>query len=78
MSEPVTTFGGATKLPLPVERILMSESAMSCTEVIVLGWKEDGSLHFAMSDPGLDRALMLLAIAQQQVVNEANSTASPF
>lgn len=68
----VTNFVGATKLQIPVERVLTSDTALALTEVLVVGWKEDGSLHFAMSDPDLSRALLLLACAQRLVVEEAS------
>lgn len=68
----VVGFGGATKLPLPVERILTSETALALTEVIVLGWREDGTMHLALSEPALDRALMLLACAQKRIVDEVS------
>jgi hypothetical protein len=78
MSERVVNFTGSTILPIPVERILTNKDALALTEVIVLGWNEDGSIYLAMSDPGLDRALMLLAIAQQQIVSSRAADASPF
>jgi hypothetical protein len=69
----VVTLGMLTKAELPVERVLTAETAMALTEVIVLGWREDGTMHLAMSDPGLDRALMLLALAQRRIVAEAEA-----
>jgi hypothetical protein len=72
----VTNFVGATKLQLPVERVLTSDAALALTEVLVIGWTAEGKLHFAMSDPGLDRALMLLACAEQKIIDEVTPEAS--
>lgn len=52
------------------DRILTSETALALTEVLVVGWRQDGTMHLAMSDPGMDRALMLLICAQRRLVDE--------
>lgn len=64
----VVNFTGITKLPLSVDRVL--DGARDLTEVVVLGWDENGELFISMSEPSLDRALMLLAVAQREIVNE--------
>ena len=67
----VISFGGITKNPLPVERVLMSDTAMTLTEVLVIGYNPDGTLHLAMSEPELERALMLLELASGYIMREA-------
>ncbi len=67
----VLTFSGITKQPLPVERILTSDSALALSEVVVIGWTDEGKLHIAMSDPDISRAVLLLAVAQQTLVKDA-------
>lgn len=74
MTDKVVNLGVKTKLPIPVERILTSDTALALTEVLVVGWNEDGGLHFAMSDPGLDRALLLLECAKRQIIDDVIST----
>jgi hypothetical protein len=73
MSDNVVELGMPTKLPLPVERVLTADTALSLTEVIVLGWREDGTMHLAMSHAGLDKALMLLACAQKKILEQVET-----
>jgi hypothetical protein len=68
----VESFGGITKLPLPVDRVLAG--AANLNEVVVIGYHDDGSIHIAMSEPELDRVVMLLELAKAYVVQQAMTT----
>lgn len=73
-TENVAEFTGATKRPLPVDRVLTNPSAVALTEVIVLGWGAAGEFYFAASDADLARAMMLLSCAQRWVTDQYDLT----
>lgn len=66
----VIRFGGSTVLPIPVDRVLTSDEAMACEEVLVLGWRKDGSFYFAGSEADLRRALMLVTLGQRWITDQ--------
>ena len=49
MSAEIHEFRGITKLDLPVERMLNRALEAGLTEVVILGFKEDGDEFFASS-----------------------------
>lgn len=76
MSDNVMPFGGLTKQPLPVERVLSNRETFALFEVVVLGWHDNGEFHLGMSDPDMARALVLIEMARRTIVDEIAGRAS--
>ena len=45
----IVTFNGVTRLDIPVDRILDGARDAELTEVVVIGYRQDGSEFFASS-----------------------------
>ena len=56
-----------TNQPIPPERVL--EAARVCTDVLVLGWNEDGSLYAASSMPDSSELLWLMHTFQHKLLS---------
>ena len=52
--ENVVDFNGTTKIDVPISKILAGAAGAKLAEVVVVGWREDGSFYFASS--GADAA----------------------
>lgn len=57
MAEPIYLHAW-TNQAIPVQRVL--DGAKLCTEVLVLGWTEDGTLYAASSEPDSAAVLWLI------------------
>lgn len=60
----IIIFPGITKLDIPPERIVAKINEESLSEVVVLGWKPDGSFYFASSIADGGDVLWLLRTAE--------------
>lgn len=60
-----------TRLDLPPERIIEAAAEAGLTDIIVIGWKDDGDFYFAgnMADGG--DALWLLEMAKRKLMEAA-------
>lgn len=56
----VIEFSGMTKLPIPVSKVLREAQKTKLTDVIVMGWDENGDLYVASSACSAPEILWLI------------------
>ena len=64
----VIDFPGMTRNPIPVDKVLTGEALNACTDVLCLGWKEDGSLLIACSETSYRENIYMLELAKHQLL----------
>lgn len=74
MSDKVIHLNMMTKAPLPVATVLNNLVAAALSEVVVLGWQEDGSFYFAGSEADMRKAMMLVVLAQRWITDQYDLT----
>ena len=57
-----------TRVHTPVNTILAKAAGLGLTDVVVMGWKPNGELYFASSDPDGANALWLIKKAEHTLV----------
>lgn len=72
MTADVVVFPGDTILPIPVDRVL--DGAKHCTEVLVLGWTEDGELWCSSSESEMAKIYWLLKKGEHCLLEDAVTT----
>jgi len=60
----------ATTLPIPPERILKGALNVDFQEAVVLGWREDGSMYLAFSNPSLGDLIYILEAAKAELLKD--------
>ena len=71
MAGNVVPIGCITRLDIPSERVLSAALERNITDVIVLGYDEDGDFYFAASKANGGDVLWLLALAQKRLLQTA-------
>lgn len=67
----VVEFGGVTRLDIPADRILAAAQDTALTDVLVIGYRDDGSFYFASSVADGGDALWLLELAKRRLFQAA-------
>ncbi len=73
MSNNVIEFDGVTTLDIPPPRILANAAGADLKDVVVIGWKKDGSFYFASSGADAAEVNWLLDTAKLELL-EASRT----
>ena len=66
----VIDFPGMTRNPIPVDKVLSGEALNACTDVLCLGWKEDGSLLIACSEKSYRANIYMLEVAKALLLTD--------
>jgi hypothetical protein len=64
----VEALGCATRLDIPPNRILTAALAAGLSDVLVIGWDEDGTLYTASSMASGPEALWLLELCRKDLL----------
>lgn len=57
-----------TKVKTPVNVVLARAAGLSLQDIVVMGWKPNGELYFASSDPDGANALWLIKKAEHTMM----------
>jgi hypothetical protein len=57
-----------TSLPIPVNRVLDGAHQANMTEVVVIGWDENGDLYMSTSESDGGNVLWLLEVAKNRLL----------
>ncbi|RUM47815.1 MAG: hypothetical protein DSY80_00515 [Desulfocapsa sp.] len=64
----IINFHGATRLDLPADRVLREAINADLEDVVVVGWDNDGILHFASNKASGPEILWLLEVARKKLL----------
>jgi hypothetical protein len=64
----VVDFPGITKLRTPINTILATAAGAKLQDIVIVGWREDGDMYFASSDPDGAQVLWLLRQAEHELI----------
>lgn len=64
----IREFPGTTRLTTPVPKILAAAAGKKLTDVIVIGWTDEGDFYFASSDANGAEVNWMLDIAKRELI----------
>lgn len=68
----VVEFTGITTLDIPADRILATAQGAGLKDVLVIGYRDDGSFHFASSVADGGDVLWLLELTKRRLFEAAD------
>lgn len=69
MTNNVVDFDGVTRLDIPVPRILAKAAGAGLSDVVVIGFKEDGGFYFASSQASGPEVNWMLDVAKRRLLD---------